>query len=166
MRLLIVGAGGHGRVVKETAQVQKKYPFEDIAFVDDRSTNAIGTTADLKDLQKDYDMAVVAIGSNRIRASLQKKLKELGYDIPTLIHPTAYVSPSAQIGEGTVVEPMVVINANVRIGDGCIISVGSIVDHDAVIDEYCHVNAGAIVMSMAHLDACEKIDAGKVLENH
>ena len=166
MKLLIIGAGGHGRVVKETAQAQRDYQFEPIAFVDDRSTNAVGTTADLKDLRKEYDAAIAAIGSNHVRASLQKKLKELGYHIPTLIHPTAYVSPSAKIQEGTVVEPMAVINANVCIGEGCIISVGSIIDHDAVIEEYCHVNAGAIVMSMAHLDAFEKIDAGRVLANH
>lgn len=166
MKLLIVGAGGHGNVVKEIAQAQKDYHFDSFAFVDDKSTNAIGTTADLKDLQNAYDMAIVAIGNNRIRASLQRKLKELGYHIPTLIHPTAYVSPSARIGEGTVVEPMAIINANACIHDGCIISVGSIVDHDAVVEEYCHVNAGAIVMSMTHLDAYEKIDAGKVLANH
>lgn len=166
MKLLIVGAGGHGSVVKEIAQAQTDYHFDSIAFVDDRSTNAISTTADLKDLQREYDMAIVAIGNNRIRASLQRKLKELGYSIPTLIHPTAYVSSSAHIGEGTVVEPMAIINANACIHDGCIISVGTIVDHDAVVEEYCHVNAGAIVMSMAHLDAYEKIDAGKVLANH
>ena len=166
MRLLIVGAGGHGNVVKGVTKAQTDYHFESIAFVDDKSTNAIGTTADLKDLQKEYDMAIVAIGNNRVRASLQRKQKELGYDIPTLIHPTSYVSSSARIGEGTVVEPMAIINANACIHDGCIISVGSIVDHDAVVEEYCHVNAGAIVMSMAHLDAYEKIDAGRVLENH
>lgn len=102
MRLLIVGAGGHGNVVKEVTKAQTDYHFDSIAFVDGKSTNAIGTTADLKDLQKEYDMAIVAIGNNRVRASLQRKQKELGYDIPTLIHPTSYVSSSARIEEGTV----------------------------------------------------------------
>ena len=102
MRLLIVGTGGHGNVVKGVTKAQTDYHFDSIAFVDDKSTNAIGTTADLKDLQKEYDMAIVAIGNNRVRASLQRKQKELGYDIPTLIHPTSYVSSSARIGEGTV----------------------------------------------------------------
>ena len=102
MRLLIAGTGGHGNVLKEAAKAQTDYHLDSITFVDDKSTNAIGTTADLKDLQKEYDMAIVAIGNNRVRASLQRKLKELGYDIPTLIHPTSYVSSSARIGEGTV----------------------------------------------------------------
>lgn len=161
MRLLIVGAGGHGAVVKEIAEATGKY--EKIDFVDDNSDIAIGKSYDLGDLSSDYDCAVVSIGNNLLREEFVNMLKECGYIVPVLIHPTAYVSDSAEIGEGTIVEPKAIINANASIGSGCIISVGTIIDHNVVIEDYCHINSGSIVCNASKVLKGTKVNAGSII---
>lgn len=160
--LLIVGAGGHGKVVKEIAQAIGIY--EKIDFVDDNSLEAIGKTEDLQELRKQYESAFVGIGDNNLRKVYFNILGEIGYAIPTLIHPTAYISKSAQISCGTVVEPKAIINAGVSIGMGGIVSVGAIVDHDVLIGDFVHVNAGAVCKAGSIVLAEMKIDAGQIFE--
>ncbi|MBQ9572900.1 MAG: hypothetical protein IJR22_05870 [Acidaminococcaceae bacterium] len=75
----------------------------------------------------------------------------------TLVHPTAYVSPSATVGAGTVVEPKAVINTNSQIGQGCIISVGTVVDHDCVIGDFCHINAGVVCGAGSCVEALTRL---------
>ncbi|MCI8387047.1 MAG: PglB [Clostridiales bacterium] len=159
-RLLIIGAGGHGKVVAEVAEV---LGYNDVAFIDDVDPIAIGTTSELEKFKKDYPEAFVGIGNNKIRAEWILKLQKYGYQIPVLIHPSAYVSKTAEISIGTVVEPKAIVNANSKIADGCIISVGSIIDHDVNVGKYCHVNAGAIVKAGAEIEPYRKLEAGEVV---
>lgn len=158
--LLILGAGGHGRVVAETAEA---CGYEKISFLDDHSENAIGKIGELQRFVKDYEFAFVGIGNNRLRGELQKCLEKAGYKVPTLIHPTAYISKTAEIGSGTIVEPKAIVNAGTVVGTGCIISVGAIVDHDVVLGTNVHVNAGAIVKAGAAVESCRKLEAGEVV---
>lgn len=162
LNLLIIGAGGHGHVVKEIAEDTNN--FDKIDFVDDNCPDAVGKIEDLHKLHDLYDSAFVSIGNNKFREELISKLIEIGYNIPTLIHPTAYVSKSCKIGSGTVIEQRAVINANATIGNGCIISVNAVVDHDTLIGNVVHINAGAIVMSGVNVDNYVKIDAGQVVK--
>ncbi len=160
--ILIVGAGDHGRVVAETA---KACGYEKIDFIDDNDPTALGKTEDLERLKREYSDGFVAIGNPQIREKMQQKLLEYGYEIPVLVHPSAYVSPSAGIGIGTVVEPMAVINTNATIEDGCIISIGSRIDHEAHIGKFSHVNTGAIVMAYGMVPEYTKVDAGQVVKD-
>lgn len=161
-KLLILGAGGHGKVVAEVAQA---VGYDDIAFLDDNSDEAIGKISDMDKLFGKYTEAFVGIGNNNVRHELLQKIIACGYTVPALIHPTAYVSKSAKVGQCNIIEPMAIVNANSIIGEGCIISVGSIVDHNCVVGECCHINAGAIVMSGCNVDKFMKIDAGIVKRN-
>ena len=161
--LLILGAGGHGKVVKEIAEA---LGYNKIAFLDDNSTEAIGKIADSKAFVNQFQEAFVGIGNNKFRGELLTRLKQEGFAIPVLIHPTAYVSKSAVIGKGTVVEPMAIVNAKSQIGTGCIISVGSIVDHDAVLEDCVHVNAGAICKAGSFVTKDTKLEAGQVVKGY
>lgn len=158
--LLIIGAGGHGKVVAEVAAA---CGYENISFLDDNSTEAIGKINELVGFRNQFGTAFVGIGNNQFRDELIKKLTELGFRLPVLIHPTAYVSKTATIAEGTVVEPMATVNTNAVIGKGCIVSVGAIVDHDSVLETCVHVNAGAIVKAGAHVEENRKLEAGEVV---
>ena len=160
-KLLIIGAGGHGRVVAEIAEATGLY--EIIDFVDDNSPNAVGRITALENLYKEYDSAFVGIGDNHLRFELIHKLEAIGYEVPVLIHPTAYVSKSATIEKGTVLEPKAVVNTNTYIGLGCIISVGAIVDHDVKIGTCCHINAGAVVKAGGEIEDFRKLEAGEVV---
>jgi len=163
LKLLIIGAGGHGQVVKEIAEAIGEY--EAIDFVDDKSENVVGKVSDIEKFHSEYDSAFVGIGNNIHREKLITELEHIGYTIPVLIHPTAYVSKSAKISKGTVIEPKAVVNANAKIGIGCIISVGTIIDHDVVIGDYVHANSGSIVCDARSVDKGIKIDAGEIISN-
>ncbi len=160
-KLLIIGGGGHGKVVKEVAEAIGEYDVID--FVDDNSPDAVGRISDLEGLREYYDSAFVGIGNNHLRGELIQKLEELGYNVPVLIHPTAYVSESAEIGKGTVVEPKALVNANTHVGEGCIISVGAIIDHDVELGECVHANVGSIVKAGATVENERKLEAGEVV---
>lgn len=161
-RLLIIGAGGHGQVVKEIA---KTCGYEFIDFLDDKAPNAVGKIIEMSYLAPNYDGVIVGIGNNTLRQELTENLEIIeGISIATLIHPTAFVSSSAIIGKGTVVEPNATINTNSKIGEGCIISVGSIVDHDSSIGYFSHINAGAICMAGSNVKALTKVNAGEIIK--
>lgn len=158
--LLIIGAGEHGQVVAEIAE---DCGYDKIGFLDDNSDMAIGKVKDISLFVEEYGNAFVGIGNNEVREKLIHRLDECGYDVVTLIHPTAYVSRSAVIGAGVLVEPKAVINAHTVIGDGTIVGLGAIIDHNAVMERCCHINSGAIVMARAKVPAYRKIDAGEVI---
>lgn len=159
--LLIIGAGGHGKVVKEVAEAIGIYGRID--FIDDNSPEAVGKLSQLEQFVSVYRFAFVGIGNNSLRHTLLRQLQQLGYCVPVLVHPTAYVSKSCCIGKGTVVEPKAIVNAGAQIGEGCIISVGAIVDHDTILQNAVHVNAGAIVKAGASVAQETKLEAGQVV---
>lgn len=161
--LLIIGAGGHGNCVRETAQLIGL--FNKIDFLDDKSAEAIGPWADYEKFVSSYSTAFVAIGNNELRATWFDKLTAAGFNITTLIHPTAYISQSAEIGRGTIVLPKAVIHANVRIKQGCIIGIGTLLDHDIIIDEFCHVDSGSILKGTGTIRKFTKITAGRVFDS-
>ena len=137
--------------------------YSKVDFLDDYADNAVGKLQDLKDYVEIYEDVFCGIGNNSVRKNLLKKAEKLGYEIPILIHPTAYISASAIIGKGTVVEPKAIVNANSIIGKGSIISVGAIVDHDVIIETYEHVNAGAICKAGSKIEEGRKLEAGEVV---
>lgn len=167
--LLILGAGGHGKVVKEVALAMKNASekvYDRVDFLDDNSGEAIGRISEAVLYKNQYDEAFCGIGNNQFRKNILEKLAVLGYKIPVLIHPTAYVSNTAIIEKGTVVEPKAIVNANTTVGSGSIISVGAIVDHNVIIGDYCHINAGAICKAGSKLEACIKLEAGEVVKGY
>lgn len=159
--LLILGAGGHGRVVKEVAEAMGV--FEKIDFLDDDSELAIGKLSDNEELLGKYSYAFPAFGDSELRMKWIEKLEENCYTIPGLIHPTAFISPSASVYPGTVVEAKAMVNTNVVIEKGCIIGLGAIVDHDSFIGFGCHIDCGAIVKAHCAVLAKTKVDSGKVI---
>lgn len=158
--LIILGAGGHGRVVKETAQVMGC--FDKIEFLDDNSKETIGKCKDFKQFIKEFTYAFVAFGNNELRLKWIEELNKAGFQLPVLIHPTSYISPSAKIGAGTIVESMAVVNTNAIIDKGCILSIGALVDHDSIVSECTHINSGAIVKAGCKVNRLTKVDAGMV----
>lgn len=158
--LLIVGAGGHGKVVAEVAE---DIGYYEVAFLDDNNPEAIGKISEIGKFVGEYGDAFVGIGNNKLRDELIQKLRDCGYTVPVLIHPSAYVSRTAVIDIGTIVEPKAIVNANSHIGYGCIISVGSVVDHDVEVGACCHINVGAIVKAGGEIESFRKLEAGEVV---
>ncbi|MGG4287965.1 acetyltransferase [Priestia megaterium] len=146
-KLLILGAGGHGKVVSEIAQLMKQW--EEISFLDDREDISevsgipiVGKLADLAALRSEYEYAFVAIGSNTARFKWTEKLSHHGFKIPILIHPSSTVSTKSLIEEGTVIMAGAVINPDTRIGRSCIINTASTIDHDCLLQDGVHTSPG------------------------
>lgn len=142
--LLIIGAGGHGRVVKETAELLNVY--NKIDFLDDNFEYAIGQIDDYLKYKDIYSHAFVAIGNSNIRAKMIEELSKF-FLIPSIIHPTAFISKSSKIENGSFIGAQATINTNVIINDGVIIGIGSLIDHDSILESFSYVNAGGIVPS-------------------
>lgn len=159
-KLLILGAGQHGRVVRELAEIGGQ--FEQIDFLDDKSALAIGMLNDYMKYKEEYQSAHVAFGNAKLRREWTKKLIEAGFELPWIAHPTAFISKSATVGAAVVVGPYVVINTESVVGCGTILSAGAKVDHNVSIGKYCHIDCGAIVECNAVVPDTVKVDAGSV----
>lgn len=148
-RLLILGAGGHGKVVADVARSMNEW--EEICFLDNdvskigkyiNGIKVIGKFDEIEKLKEKFDYGFVAVGKNDLRLNLMEELKVKGFKIPILIHRFSCISSSVEIGEGTVIMPGAVINVNTKIGKGCIINTSSSIDHDCVIGDGVHISPG------------------------
>ena len=155
-KIYIYGASGHGKVI---ADIARACGYEIEGFVDDDplKTEFCGYPC-IRGGQMGQTIAVaVAIGGNKARKAVFERLKSNGYSLPVLTHPTAVVSPSASVGEGSVVMPLCVINAYASIGVGCIINSGGIDEHDCTIGDFVHISpnaalaGGVSVGDMSHI---------------
>lgn len=149
MRLLIVGAGGHARVIAEIAM--RQFPEADIAFLDDGVTGEVddlpvlGRLDDLPRYASEPNLQVViGIGENRLRKVLAERNRTLErVAFATVVDPSAVISQRAELGAGTVVMPKVVANTGTRVGRHVILNTACSVDHDCVIGDFAHISPGA-----------------------
>lgn len=147
--LLIIGAGGHGKVVADAALETGRW--DEILFLDDawpeKSHNGRwkvqGKIDRLDSWLAQTKQAVIAMGNNRLRVELQSKLAEAGFEIQTIIHSSAQVSRFARIGAGSVVFANAVVNVDAEIGEAAIINTAATVDHDCLLGRGVHVAPGA-----------------------
>ncbi len=163
MRLIILGAGGHGQVVADIARQMRRY--DQIYFLDDyaEKNNVIGSCADYLRF-KDADIEMYpAFGNNEVRVEWENRLLKAGILLAKIIHPLAYISPLAEIADGCVVMPYAIVNTGTRVKKACIINIGAMVDHDCILEEGCHLAPGAIVKAINHLPEGTKVDSGEVI---
>lgn len=147
-QILIIGAGGHARVVIDVVRAAGFIP---VAALDPSSVGSSCNGVEViggdelagSMFEGGLRRAVVAIGDNALRLRIGRRVREIGFALPTIIHPSAVVSPSAEIGDGTVVMPLAIINAAAKIGSIAIINSGAIVEHDCAIGDGAHIAPGS-----------------------
>ncbi len=160
MKITIIGASGHGRVVADIARLRG---FDEIEFLDDDAsvTSCAGYPVVGKtDKEIDGD-CFVAVGNAEIRRRLMESRK-----VVTLIHPSAVVAEGVEIGAGTVVMAGAVINPGVKIGRGCIINTSSSVDHDCSVGDFTHISVGAHLSGTVVVGDNVWIGAGAIVSNN
>ena len=136
MNLLVLGAGAQGQEVLDIAESLRV--FSKISFLDDNPVykNTIGKWNELFKFRDEYPIAIVAVADEEIRRTWMGRVSEMGFIIPTLIHPTAYVPKGTDIGEGSVICARVTIATGVSVGKGCIVTSGSTVPKGTVIPDW------------------------------
>lgn len=160
--LLILGAGGFGQMVKETA-IQLGYT--NVVFLDDAAfgKDVVGKCCDYAAKREEYETAVAAFGNNHTRLFWTDKLLEAGYDVPAFVHPSAIVSPSAVLGAGCFVMQRAVVNTHTRIERAALVNSGAVVDHDSVVCAGAHVGLGSVVKANCTIEQEKKVEAGEVI---
>lgn len=165
-RLVIIGAGGHGRVI---ADIALKNGYTDICFVDDNISGSvmmfpvIGTSSDINGLNDRKTDFVVAIGDNRVRKRIAE---QYAVNWVSLIHPSAQIALGTKIDKGTVVMANAVINACTKVGMHCIVNSGAIVEHDNVIKDYVHLSPKAALGGTVWVGALTHIGIGATINNN
>lgn len=170
-KLLVLGAGGHGKVVAETAQIMNKW--SEIAFLDDRDciNNVIGIPVigklnDYLTLSGEYDYAFVAFGDNKLRLNWIEKLEQAGFLVPSLIHPSSIISKTANISCGTIILAGTIINSSASIGVGCIINTAASLDHDSIIENGVHISPGVSIGGTVRIGSYTWVCIGANISNN
>lgn len=159
MKLVILGSGGYGNTVLDIAE---QLGYEIVALLDDKDKKH--PLSSYKEYISDDTEFIVAFGNNEFRLSWYEKIFNVGGKLAILIHPTAYVSPKADIGMGSVILPKAIVNTGTKVGVGCIVNLGAIVDHDCILENGVHICVGAIVKGNNVISKCTKIEAGEIIE--
>ena len=163
-RLIIIGAGGYGRVCLDIARMTgyQVIGFCDTAQPDGARINGVpvlgGNEIILADSHSDDTSFVVAVGDQFLKRELAELTIHVGRELETLIHPSATISPNASIGEGTVVMPNCVVNANAVIGRFCLLNTASTVDHDNTLSDGVQLGPG--VHLAGHVSLAEDVLIG------
>lgn len=150
--IIIVGYGGHGKSVADTIERTGKYRivgYTDVCEHKEAEYTYLGTDDVLEtEFKLGTVYAIIGIGymgNSQIRNKIYTNLKKIGYFLPVIIDPSAVVSQTAQVLEGTFVGKNVVINAYACIGKNCIINTGAIVEHECVVGDESHIAVGAVM---------------------
>jgi len=165
-KLLIFGAGGHGRVVADAATVSGCW--SEIAFLDCKypevthsgEWSVVGSDEQMGSFIEEYPHAVVAVGDNRPRMRLHEEVEQAGFELVTVVHPAATVGREVIIGAGTVLFAGSVINHGARIGRSCIVNTSASVDHDGVLEDGVHISPGAHLAGAVSVGECSWIGIG------
>lgn len=166
MKLAIIGASGHGKVV---ADIAERNGYDDIEFYDDnRSLTHCGkwpVVGRANEVPRENECSLfVAIGNSKIR---RKFIEEYAHkNIVTLIHPNAIVADDVSIGKGTVIVAGSVINSGTQLGKGCIVNTSSSVDHDCKLGNYCHISPGTHICGTVEIGDETWLGAGSTVINN
>lgn len=163
--IVIIGAGGHGRVVADAARA---CGYTRVLFLDDAEDCAVelsGRTDDYKKFIGACDF-FVAIGNAAIRERITRALISDGADIATIMHPSAVIGSSVSIGKGSFVAPGAVVNTGANVGEGVILNTCCSVDHDCTVEDFCHVSVGAHLAGTVCVGRSTMIGAGATVINN
>lgn len=168
-RLLVVGAGGHGRSVAEAAELSGQ--FEVVGFLDDSmpagetvlGVSVLGPVASMAHHRAAADQAIVAIGNNAVREKLKQQLAAAGFKWATVVHPRAIVSPSAVLGAGSAVMAGAIVGTEARLGVVSIVNCGAVVDHHATVEDFGHLGVSASMAGGTVLGRGAWMQAGAAL---
>lgn len=174
-KLLIVGAGGWGRVVRHWAnEMQMRAPrWESVKFLDDnpRALDAFNLGHEIVGTIEGYRPAgdeelACGIGDPLIKIKVCEQLKSRGAVFINIIHPNALVTENGAIGVGITVSPFAGLILNTRIGDFVTVNAFSIVGHDSTIEKGCTLSAHCDIMANVHLEEGVFLGSGaRILPN-
>tara|TARA_B100000902_G_scaffold8533_1_gene10688 strand:+ start:3458 stop:4036 length:579 start_codon:yes stop_codon:yes gene_type:complete len=153
-KIILIGGGGHCKSVIDVIEQEARFEISGIVDKPELLGSkilgypVIGTDNDLENLAKKYKNALITVGqikSPLTRIKLYDLAIKVGFVLPQIISPNAYISKHSKIGKGTVIMHDVIINSSVSIGNNCIINTKALIEHDCSIDDHCHISTNVII---------------------
>jgi sugar O-acyltransferase (sialic acid O-acetyltransferase NeuD family) len=170
--LILLGAGGHAHACVDVIEQHGRYEIAGLVGMPEEVNSislgysVIASDRDLPELAKSCRYALVTvgqIGSAENRMRLYRLAVELGFELPAIVSPLAYVSRHAVIGAGTIVMHGAIVNAGARLGDNCIVNTRALIEHDATVEDHCHISTGAILNGNVRLGAGSFVGSGSTI---
>jgi UDP-perosamine 4-acetyltransferase len=167
--LVLIGAGGHAKVVIEAARAEGRFSVAGLIDPKPAASEVLGAPVlggdeFLSRLRAEgVEWAFVALGSNAARERIGNNLRTAGFRLATIVHPAAVVMPSAGIGEGVVVMARVVVSADARVDDLAILNTGAVVEHDNLIGAAAHIAPLAALAGNVRIGARALIGVGAAI---
>jgi sugar O-acyltransferase (sialic acid O-acetyltransferase NeuD family) len=171
--LILIGAGGHAHACIDVIEQQGKYHIAGLVGMPEEmhtrhlGYSVIATDDDLPELAKAYQYAFITVGQIRTpdsRIRLFSRTKEMGFQLPVVISPTAHVSRHANIGDGTCLMHGATVNAGARVGNNCIINTRAVIEHDTTVGDHCHISTGSILNGGVRIGAGSFVGSGSVIK--
>ena len=174
MKIVLWGAGGHGGVVLDTVRMQGVY--EPVAFLEDETTEERPSSRSgvpvlcgrehLPRLRREgVEGIVIAVGDEATRINLAAIAVSSGFNLCTIIHPSAVICRDVRIGAGTVVFAGGIIQTGARIGRNVIINTGASVDHDCQIEDGVQLAPRAVLGGRVNVGELSFIGIGTTVKN-
>ncbi len=152
---MILGAGGHARVVLDALRSTGE---RDVAAVLDPDRALHGTVldgvrivggddrlVDYPSASHDVVIAVVRFGRGVVRHALLEQVRSLGYQIATVVHISATVSPFATVGAGAQLMAGAIVHPGATVGEDAIVNTGAVVEHDCLVGRGAHLAPRALL---------------------
>ena len=147
MGVLVLGAGGHAKVVCDILLANNT---EVIGLLDDAPATWGTTILGLPVIGKIDEYLtykpsglILGIGSNRVRKMIVERMGEAASELwCNAVHPSAVIAQSARLGQGIVIGAQAVVNPDAIIGHHTIINTAATVDHDCELGAYVHLAPG------------------------
>ena len=184
-KIIIYGVGGLGKEVlwllKDINRLTPSGRYDIIGMADNYHSELYGTNIhgvtvlgdiDVIKKAKGYVACVCAIGDPLVRKKIVTQLQDAGVQMATVIHPTAQVFSTENIGTGSIICAHAVVSVDVTIGRSNIINFGSMIGHDCRTGDYCTINSNSVISGNVHIgEGCEFapgsfIYQGKSVVNH
>ncbi|MDP7035931.1 MAG: acetyltransferase [Planctomycetota bacterium] len=157
-RILLVGAGSHGRVVfdllRDLGVESRVAGFLDAVHSRTGEVEGVpllGGPDDIEQLATQFDSVLLPIGDGVLREQWARTVREMGLPLLTAIHPRSVISSRAFLEPGVMVSAGAIIVTGAQVGTSCIVNTGATIDHDCAIDAYAHICPGA------HLAGCVQV---------
>jgi sugar O-acyltransferase (sialic acid O-acetyltransferase NeuD family) len=153
--IIVYGGGGHGKSLIDLLRALGTYRI--VGVLDDGigagekilGVPVLGGSEQLSDLYesgvRQAINAVGGIGNLAVRTRVFQRLAQAGFVCPPVVHPSAFVEPSATLAAGVQIMPLAYVGSEARLGFGVIVNTGAVVSHDCRLGDYANISPGALL---------------------
>jgi UDP-perosamine 4-acetyltransferase len=175
MRAVGIGAGGHAKVLLESLQARGDFEVVGLLDADPKlkgttvlGVQVLGGDELLAKLHADgvshAFIGVGGVGDNGPRRKVFEALRKQGFELISVVHASAFVSPSASVGEATSICPGAIVGAGAKLGRNVIVNSGAIVEHDCEVADHAHIASGATLAGGVQVDEGAHVGAGATVK--